>query len=336
MGSPILPYTNDQGLAGARLCEFKTGSADLLKSHKDWMWKYFFPSIRQYPLAEIQLAGNTSMLGDASKNMALSKRRVDTVEEFIKMNCITPVKKNWQGSRDAAAFKVAPENNDGYYRAVLMTWSGVPHKIETPRYPPPEEAAPIKHKKLHAPKGCWCVVGVDSFGIPLKPGFSVGTTEVTLLNDEGERWLLKGVGAGAGLGVDVDAPKGLNWLLQLLLKSGDAANASQTIKDLNIIGPNETSGGVFRRFTWKADLDIWDITRPGLFTIVNGGFHLLIGGGEIGFIFFGLPPEIPLVGQLSALMNTWAFYGQAGLGTWKAAAEISETVYKLTDYYCLK
>jgi len=333
MGSPILPYTNDEGLVGARLCEFETGSAELLQAHKDWMWKYFFPAIRKYPVASIDLVANASMLGDGGRNMALSKRRVDTVEEFIKMNCITPVSKDWQGSKGAASFRVEPANNEGYYRAVLMTWSGVPHKIETPVYPPPEPPVQYKHKKLRAPKGCWCVIGVDGFGIPIKAGFSGGTVDITLLNDQGEKWLMRGVGLGFGFGADIDAPKGLKWLLQVLMKGGDAANVSKTIKDLNIIGPSETSGGVFRQFTWKAGLSIYDMTRAGVFSIMNGDVHFLLGGAEMGLIFFGFPPEIPILGQVSAVMNPWAFYSQLGLATWKAAAEIGDTAYKLTDWY---
>ena len=346
MGSPILPFTVDGRLSGARLCGFQTGSAVLLNAHKDWIVKYFVPKIKQYPNAWVDLIGNASMVGNAASNVALSKRRIDAVEQFIKQqypgmrfNMRLP-----EGSTDAQDFQTDRSNDDPYWRAVLIRWYGVPLKIDTPVYPP-EEPSTLKFRKLMAPKGCWCVVGVDTFGIPIKAGVTAGKADLTLLNDKGEQWLIKGLGLGGGVGVDV-GPKsleeGLKFLLANLmsigLKAGDLTSVSKTIKDLNIIGPSDTGGGVFKRLTWSANLTITDITSSGYFTIANGAFHLLVAGGETGLIFFSPPPVkslIPVVGPILNAADTvnspWAFYGQAGLGTWKGAAEIGCTVYKITS-----
>ena len=339
MGSPILPFTAEGRLAGARLCEFHTGSATLFNAHKDWIIKYFVPKMKRNPNAWVDLIGSASMVGNAAANLALSKQRIEAVEKFIKSQYPT-IRFNVrlpEGSQDARDFKTPAANNDGYWRAVLIRWYGVPLKIETPVYPP-EPPPEIKYRKMVAPKGCWCVIGVDTFGIPIKAGISGGKADLTLLNDKGEKWLLHGWGAGAGVGIDVgpkEVEEGAKILIKYLrdigLKAGDIANVSKTVKDLNIIGPNETDGGVFKRLTWEANLTINDITASGFFTIINGGFHLLIAGGEIGFIFFGIPPQIPIAGQIAAIFAPWAYYGSAGLATWKAAGEISGTIYKLTS-----
>jgi outer membrane protein OmpA-like peptidoglycan-associated protein len=84
MGLPILPFTESGHLAGARLCEFATGSAKLLQAHQDWITKYFVPKIRQSPGAWVDLIGDASMLGTEAKNLALSTSRIAEVERFIK------------------------------------------------------------------------------------------------------------------------------------------------------------------------------------------------------------------------------------------------------------
>jgi hypothetical protein len=337
MGSPILPYTTNGRLAGARLCEFHTGSAKLLNGHKDWISKYFVPKMKQHPNAWVDLVGSASMLGDPAMNRALSEKRIAAVEDYIKsqhpgikFNVRMP-----QGADDAQSFDTPKNNNDGYWRAVLVKWFGVPLAIETPVYPP-EPPPQIKYRKWVAPKGCWCIVGLDTFGIPIKAGVSLGKADLTLLNDKGEKWVLRGLGAGLGAGVDVNSKhveEGVKLttaaarllvenLKNIGLKAGDITSVSKTTKDLNIVGPNETNGGVFRGVKWEANLTLNEITQSGFFTIVNGAFHLLIGGGETGLLYFGVPGP-----TLSPA--PWGFYGQAGLATWKAAAEIGGTVYKI-------
>lgn len=343
--SPLQPFTESGRLVGARLCFFKTGSAELLSGHKDWITSHFIPKMRQHPNAWVDFIGYASRLGSADANQSLSQRRIAAVEKFIKDN-YPEIRVNMRipdGAADAESFKVDAANDEGYWRAVLLRWYGVPLKIETPVYPPEEILVP-KVRKYFAPKGCWCIVGVDTFGIPIKAGVSGGTAAVTLLNDKGEKYVMKGIGAGGGLGIDVApvewAEKSgkiikvlVNTLKEVGLKAGDLQNVSDKVKSLNLTGPSETNGGVFKRVSWEANLTIDEIKNAGFFTIGSGEGQFVIGGAELGFIFFGVPPVDPLSStfRLAVMGEPWGYYASVGLGTLKGALGISATVYKTTS-----
>lgn len=343
--SPIHPYTADERLAGARLCHFGTGSAELLQAHKDWITRYFVPKMKQHPNAWIDIYGHTSRLGSEGSNKILSEKRLAAVEQFIRSQhpAINVNIRGSHGESDAQGFSIEERNNDGYWRAVLIRWFGVPLKIETPPYPK-EDPPKFKERKYYAPKGCWCIIGVDTFGIPIKAGVSGGTAAVTLLNDKGEKYVIKGIGAGAGVGIDVApiewAEKSgkiikvlVNALKEVGLKAGDLQNVSDKVKSLNLTGPSETNGGVFKRISWEANLTIEEITKSGFFTIGSGEGQFVVGGAEIGFIFFGSPPVDPLSStfKYAALGEPWGYYASAGLGTLKGALGVSATVYKTTS-----
>lgn len=343
--SPLQPFTEGGRLAGARLCHFKTGSSDLLRGHKHWIANHFVTKMKQHPNAWIDLIGYTSRAGATDTNISLSSARLNAVEQNIKslypgikVNMRTP-----DGEGDARSFNTPEKDNAGYWRAVLVRWYGVPIKIETPVYPPEVIPTP-KARKYYAPKGCWCIIGVDSFGLPVKAGISVGVVDVTLLNDKGEKYIISGAGAGGGLGVDVaptewakGAGKAIGWavngLKEIGLKAGDLQNVSSTVKSAGITGPSETAGGVFKRVSWAANLTIDEITSAGFFTVASGELQFVIAGAEMGMIFFSQPPIDPIATGVSygILGKPWGFFTSAGLGTLKGALGISATVYKTTS-----
>ena len=343
--STVQGFSEAGRMAGARLCHFKTGKSDLVRGHKDWIAKYFVPKMKQHPNAWIDLVGYTSRVGSPDTNLALSSARIASVENAIKSQYPT-IRVNMRipdGEADAASFNTPETNNEGYWRAVLIRWYGVPLQIETPVYPP-EEAPTIKFRKYVAPKGCWCIIGVDSFGLPIKAGIAAGVVDVTLLNDKGEKYVFHGIGAGGGLGIDVaptewakGAGKAIGWAVNALkeigLKAGDLQNVSKTVKDAGIVGPSETAGGVFKRVTWAANLTLDEIKSSGFFTVASGELQFVMAGAEMGMIFFSQPPIEPISTsvQYGMLGKPWGFFTSAGLGTLKGAIGISATVYKTTS-----
>src|SRR5438874_9492973 len=82
--STVLPFTEGIRIAGARLCHFKSGSSELVGSHKDWITKFFAPAMRKHPNAWIDFIGYSSRKGNAARNLQLSELRVAATEAFVK------------------------------------------------------------------------------------------------------------------------------------------------------------------------------------------------------------------------------------------------------------
>jgi len=340
--SPLQPFTVEQRLVGARLCHFPTGSEELLNGHKDWIDRHFIPKMRQHPNAWIDLIGEASLAGGVMENLQLSSRRILAVEQYIRKS-YPEIRVNLRlpkGASEAGSFNLQKSNNDGYWRAVLIRWYGVPlAEIPTPVYPP-EEPKQFKKRVYKAPKGCWCIIGVDSVGVPIKAAVSGGTCEITLLNDKGEKWAFRGAGAGLGIGAEAGpehfkaaSKPVMEFLKAVGAKAGDISNVHTSIKDLNLTGPNETSGGVMKRMTWAANLTFPEIISQGIFAVYSGEGHFVMGGAEMGFIFFGMPPIEPIsIGKCMAGFTPWGFFASAGLGTLKGALGASMTLYKITKH----
>ncbi len=177
-------------------------------------------------------------------------------------------------------------------------------------------------------------------GIPIKAAVSGGTCEITLLNDKGEKWAFRGAGAGLGIGAEAGpehfkaaSKPVMEFLKSVGAKAGDISNVHTSIKDLNLTGPNETSGGVMKRMTWAANLTFPEIISQGIFAVYSGEGHFVMGGAEMGFIFFGMPPIEPIsIGKCVAGFTPWGFFASAGLGTLKGALGASMTLYKITKH----
>ncbi|HLK68141.1 MAG TPA: hypothetical protein VKU19_32130 [Bryobacteraceae bacterium] len=330
------PQAGVDRAAGARLCYFPTDSSTLILQHKDWINRFFLPKIRQYPNAWIDVIGSASTRGNAVHNMQLGQRRAEEVRNYIRMQYpgLNINRVYSEGATEPAnTFRYDGSNNDGFWRAVLIRWYGLPDLPPTPYIPPPPDDPSLRILVRKAPPGCWCIVGVNTFGIPLKAGVAAGKVDITLLNDKGEKWVLHGYGGGLGAGPNIGpeiAEKGLKIVLKSLKEigthAGDLTNISDKLSKMNITGPSDTSGGVFRRFTWKADLTIKDITAAGFFTIASGETHIVAAGLDAGVVFFGN------FDALDMFKTPWGFFVGLGLGTMKAALGVSAIVYKLTSY----
>lgn len=131
-----MPYQSEGRIVGARLCHFKSGSSELLTGHKDWITNHFVPKMKQNPHSWIDFFGYASPSGNKDKNLALSQKRIDEVEQHIK-SLYPDIKVNIKkadGEADAASFKTPKSNNDGYWRAVLVRWWGVNAEVAVPLY----------------------------------------------------------------------------------------------------------------------------------------------------------------------------------------------------------
>jgi hypothetical protein len=330
--SPIHGYWTEGRLSGARLCHFGNKSAVLLEGHKKWIRDHLIPKLKNYPNAWIDLHGHTSRLGSESSNITLGAQRIAAVEQFIKSN-YPGININWrnnQGESDAKSFNYEEKNNDGFWRAVIIRWFGIPIEIPTPPYP---EEKPFRG--IEAAKGCWNIISVDTFGVPIKAGVGGGSANVTILNDKGEKWLIKGAGISIGADVSIDGPKIFQhlkgakemfyeMLKGIVLKAGDLQNINDTLKKVNderkITGPSETGGAIFKGTTLEANLTHQQIVGQRVFFISSGELHGVAMGGEVGLIRFGT--------SLNPFDTIWGYYLSLGLGTLKAAVGVSGTFYK--------
>lgn len=325
----IYPFTEAGRVVGARLAEFLVGSAMLREAHKAWISQYLAPNLRKYPGAWIDFHGYASNTGTPGSNYALSARRIASVEKYIKEfhPTVRVNIRNPHGVEGALEDNAPPNKEDGYYRAVLVRWFGVPLNIPAPQVQPDP---PPRFKRYMAPPGCWCIVAADSIGLPIKAGFSAGKVTFKLLNDQGQLFQITGYGAGAGLGANAGpkefqevlsrGEKVLDWFKEIGLKAGDIPNIHDKIKDLNLTGPSETDGPVLKDLTWSAKLSFQDIVGGGFFIVGMGEGQFVVAGAEVGLITFGHP-----------IRRVWGFYSSLGLGTLKGALGIGATAYLITS-----
>jgi hypothetical protein len=331
----IYPFTESQSgvsrVVGARLAEFGVGSDKLQEAHKKWINDYLGPQLSKHPNAWIDLHGFASNTGKVQANLELSRRRILAVETALRAR-VSGVRiniRNPQGVRQAVDDNAPGNKEDGYYRAVLVRWFGIPLDIPAPKLPKDPEP---KYKTYKAPPGCWCIVAADSIGLPVKAGISIGKVEFKLLNDKGQLFSVVGAGAGAGLGLSVGPKsleeaeklgmKALNWIKEVALKAGDLPNAYEKIKELNLTGPSETNGPVLKNLTWAASIPFSEIVKDGIFVVGMGEAQFIAAGAEVGLVIFGVP-------NLGRLNPPWGFYSSLGLGTLKGALGTGITAYAI-------
>src|SRR5262249_42039823 len=136
--------TNDSPLE-YRLCNFRTGGAELLPSHQEFITSYLAPKVLgPNPGAWVDLVGYASKLGfahgdSATKNRLLSDNRVRSVRQLIEAKASNRINVP-MGLGDSQSGG-PPNNNDGYYRAVLIRVFGAagapPPPSPTQSQPPP-------------------------------------------------------------------------------------------------------------------------------------------------------------------------------------------------------
>jgi hypothetical protein len=313
----------------ARLCNFAEGGAGLLTSHLNWLRTKVAPILRSQPNSWVDLWGYASKKGGHADNQTLSEHRCRTVREEVSQYA-NKVNFNINKGLGEIEYGGKEDDNWGFYRRVEIYVFAAP--------PPPGFKPPPRRKpgSVKAPAGCWLITGVDGFGLPIKGIISGGTVFVTLLNDKGEVYVINGIGVGVGVAAKI-APiewlkksgKILPYLAEIGLKAGDLQNVSEEIKKLKLAGSSETSGAVFKRAVWRANLTIQDITASGYFTISNGEAQALLPGGEVGFIDFGDPKDS--LASNFARGVPWGYYQSLGAGNLKVAVGVGATAYTITN-----
>lgn len=115
MALDVQPITGTNAKVAARLCNFKTGFADLLVSHKTWLDANVLPAVQSIQGPWIDLIGYASRIGNTQANKALSQRRCDTVRSYV-----ATYGSNLNFPTDVGLGPTGPDanDNDGYYRAV--------------------------------------------------------------------------------------------------------------------------------------------------------------------------------------------------------------------------
>jgi hypothetical protein len=281
----------------------------------------------------VHMTGMASRNGNADYNMKLSAKRINKVEAvfqgaaFIQSKGhVNVVERNPRGEAQAEDDGFQDGDRSGRYRAVLLRWEGLTGP------PPAPGPSPSKFKKvvIKTQPGVWLIIGVDTFGVPIK-FLSAGKIDVTLLNDKGEQWVISGAGVGAGLGAEfgVSTAKGILKFIQetakgILLKLGDLPNMADKLKDALPELPSATAGGVFRGTNIVSNFTIDQITASKLMTVVSMAAGVGVVAGEGGVILFDRPP---LPGE--TFSGPWGAY--TSLGTAKLAAEIGGMIYRVTN-----
>jgi hypothetical protein len=325
----IIPFTENGRITGVRLANFRNDSDEPLASHKDWIEKFFIPVMAKNPGARVRMMGMASRNGDPTHNMGLSKRRIDKVADVIlSKGKVNIVERNPRGEIQAEEDGFADGDRSGRYRAVLLRWEG----LSGPAPIPPGPGPAFKKKVIKTQPGVWLIIGVDTFGLPIR-FLSAGRIVVTLLNDKGEQWAITGFGVGAGLGGEFGNAqvKGMIAELKALAKAlgmklGDVPNIADKVKDFLPDVPSATTGGVFRKGNIVSNYTIKEIVANGAMTVISGGLGVGVVAGELGAILFDTPRvAIDMIPR----GLPWGVY--SSLGTLKVAAEIGGSLYRITD-----
>lgn len=110
--------------AAARLCNFVTNDAKLLKAHEDYLLSEVKPALKNFESPWVDLFGYASRKGSPTRNMKLSHQRLVSVGSFITTFGMTV---NFQTATGFGAEKSGddPTDNSGYHRAVEVLVYGV-------------------------------------------------------------------------------------------------------------------------------------------------------------------------------------------------------------------
>jgi hypothetical protein len=136
MADDVQPETGTGAVVAARLCNFKTGYADLLVTHKAWLDTNVKPALAKLQGAYVNVYGYASHLGNSQSNMALSQRRLESVKAYVSTYAsgITFKLEVAEGELDDG---LEESNDDGYYRAAEIFVYGTPPPPVRPKIPRP-------------------------------------------------------------------------------------------------------------------------------------------------------------------------------------------------------
>lgn len=245
MVANIMPVTQDEPKprAAARLCNFKTGQADLLEDHKAWIDRTVGPIITSLQGTWVDLIGYASKLGNPKSNKALSERRVDAVHAYIATwkKGINFQKETGLGEEQSLGEET---NDDGYFRAVEVYVYGFAPPPLRPRLPPAKR------------------VGQD-FAIRPVSALSIGI----------------GAAGADAVAFDIGEPAKAKW--RRFIYAGASANVSIKIPGLPPIGSG--GSGPSKRFSTSRPCKLEDFDGEAtLFNGPGLAIGPISVGGEMG------------------------------------------------------
>lgn len=121
----------------ARLCNFATNRSALLPAHQAWLRANIVPHLRRGTQGVVEITGLASRLGPAAPNDRLAWARAEAVRTFIQDETGQTLRDVLTASHGEAVSGGGPNDNDGYYRAVLVRLVYGP----APPAPPPTKEA---------------------------------------------------------------------------------------------------------------------------------------------------------------------------------------------------
>lgn len=135
MADDVQEVTGTDAAIAARLCNFVTGQAVLLPTHKDWLNSQVQPILLSLQNPWVDLFGYASHLGSAQFNKQLSLQRLQAVKAYI---AGFPSRAQFIQEVGEGEEKSGPDeqDNSGYYRAVDVFIYGskpVPRRMRIPR-----------------------------------------------------------------------------------------------------------------------------------------------------------------------------------------------------------
>jgi len=143
LADDVIPFQTRQSTVAARLCNFETGQADLLNSHRAWLDANVKPAVLASPNPWVDLWGYASHLGDHASNQRLSFRRCEAVKRWVAGYTpkVTFPADNEIGYGDSRSTG-GRTDNDGYWRSVeVYVYAQRPNPRPVP-VPPPRPSGP--------------------------------------------------------------------------------------------------------------------------------------------------------------------------------------------------
>ena len=141
------PSTPDE--PSARLCNFPTGGSALRPAHRDWLTRNLVPILQGPNSCIVEIGGLASRVGAAALNDRLGQARADAAKEFLEQQLQMSLPHILTASYGESVSGGGVNDNDGYYRAVLVKL----HKgvVALPD-PPPVVKRPPTMPKVALPK----------------------------------------------------------------------------------------------------------------------------------------------------------------------------------------
>jgi hypothetical protein len=156
----LLDTIHDHALAAARLCNFPTGQAVLLPTHKTWLDNTVPRLLRSLPNPWVDLVGYSSHLGNHTFNKRLSDGRCEAVRKHIKsygLKVSFPVE---IGVGDAQSTGAAIDNSGAWRAVEVHIYGSMPPPKPAPRPRLPTVYTPGE-VHVHAPSGRWPEIQAD-------------------------------------------------------------------------------------------------------------------------------------------------------------------------------